>query len=330
MSAALVVIVATASASTDLRLGAIAAGFARSGWDSFAAIDTARPPPNAAALQAEARRSLGEARRHRREQRHREAAASAEAAVHRLEAIASEKAHLALLVEALIERGAAAMSLGDAAKAEAVFLEAIALDPLHELDEELFGDELRTMFGEVQRASRQLPYGSIRIEVAALPGATASIDFDPPRDAPYEAKLADGRHFITASAPGRRNAVAFVPVRAGRRTDLSLRPPPLGEPIPQYTALVQLERTSTEIRIQGVPEAEATLSGDPSPAEIDGAVARLIAAVELRDPAIAQDDAAWYESWWLWTIVGVAVVGGVATAVVLTQRGDTEYRFEPP
>jgi hypothetical protein len=314
VSAALVVIVATATASTDLRLGAITAGFARSGWDSFAAIDAARPPPNADALQAEARRSLDDARRHRRDQRHREAASVADAAIRIFETTASEKAHLALLVEALIERGAAAMALDD------------------ELDAELFAEEIRTLFGEVQRASRQLPYGSIRIEVAALPGATVSIDFDPPRDTPYEAKLPDGRHFVTASAPGRKDVVAFVPIRAGRQTDLSLRPPPAGDPLAQYTARVQLDRTSTAIRIDDVPHAEATLSANPSPAEIDAAVANLIAAVELHDPTIATSDGdVWYQAWWLWTIVGVAIVGGAtATAVVLTRRGDVEYRFEPP
>jgi uncharacterized membrane protein YczE len=32
-----------------------------------------------------------------------------------------------------------------------------------------------------------------------------------------------------------------------------------------------------------------------------------------------EEGPAWYESWWFWTIVGVAVVGsGTAAAVVLT------------
>lgn len=38
----------------------------------------------------------------------------------------------------------------------------------------------------------------------------------------------------------------------------------------------------------------------------------------------AAEDGAFYEQWWFWTIVGVVVVGGAATAIGLTVPGDAD------
>ncbi|MDP6945835.1 MAG: hypothetical protein QF464_16920 [Myxococcota bacterium] len=32
-----------------------------------------------------------------------------------------------------------------------------------------------------------------------------------------------------------------------------------------------------------------------------------------------EEDSAWYEQWWLWTLVGAAVAGGATAAVLMTQ-----------
>ncbi len=37
--------------------------------------------------------------------------------------------------------------------------------------------------------------------------------------------------------------------------------------------------------------------------------------------------ARWYQQWWVWTLVGVAVVGSVTTAVLLTRAGETPSEF---
>jgi hypothetical protein len=358
-----VLIVSTSTiGADDLRYGAIAAGFARAGKESFVAADTARPPADAERQIVRARRLLDDARRDRRQARYRPSASSSDRAIRILESNAGEKQHLDLLVEALVERGAAAIALEDPAKAETVFLEAIALSPQYELDDVLYGDEVRRLFGDVHRASRQLRYGSIRVEVEGMADAAVSIDFDAPRDPPYEAKLPDGRHFVTVSAPGRYEVVAFVPVRAGRQTDVFLRPPTAGDARAReeaiakfrgdaasivalsqaaglrFVAVTRADRSNVSLIVHDgadgapVPGAEATLSANPGPKEIDAAVAKLVAAIDRHDPSAVEavdEGTPWYASWWLWSIVGVAIAGGAtATALVLTQRGDTEYRFE--
>jgi hypothetical protein len=356
-----VLVVAGSTAADDLRLGALSAGFARKGLESFVALDMSKPPPDADLDLEGARRLLDDARRSRRNQDGEAARRAGDRAIQILERCAYEPGHLTLLVEALVERGAAAIRLGDTAKAETVFLEAIALDPTIELDEELFDEDVRRLFGEVHRASRQLRYGSIRIEVPGLEGASVSVDFSAPRDPPYDAKLSDGRHFVSVGAPGRTEVVSFVPVRAGRQTDVAIRPPIAGDGAARTEALAafrtndpasiaalaaaaglrfvlvaDLGRSNVTVQVydgrSGTPVdgATATLSSNPAPAEIDAAIAGILAKLESFDPsASAEAGEPWYQSWWAISILGVAIAGAAAaTAAVLATRGETEYRFE--
>lgn len=348
----------------DLRFGALAAGFARAGHESFVAYDMLRPPVDAARRLVRARRYLDDARRYRRRDDLARAAAAADKAIRIFERTANEPQHLDLLVEALVERGAAALRLEDTAKAETVFLEAIALSPRYELDEVLHEEPTRRLFGEVRRASRQLRYGSARIEVVDVKNAAVSIDFSSPRDPPYETKLPDGRHFVTVGAPGRYEVVAFVPVRAGRQTSVALRPPLSGDARARaealegfradqpgsvvalaraaglrFVALTDPGRSNVGVALYdgrtgaGVVGGTATLSPNPSPPEVDAAVTQLLDAAKGHDPAIEShlvQDSAWYTSWWALSLLGIAVAGAAtATALVLTTGGETEYRFEP-
>jgi hypothetical protein len=46
-----------------------------------------------------------------------------------------------------------------------------------------------------------------------------------------------------------------------------------------------------------------------------------------RRPGKDDDDDPWYSAWWLWTIVGVAVVGGTAYGGYILLEDDTQSGF---
>ena len=348
----------------DPRLGSLAAGFARAGYESFVAADVIRPPVDAERQLVRARRALDDARRYRRNGRLKEAIQAGDLAISGLEQCANEAPHLRLLVEALAERGASAFALGDTAKAETVFLRAIAQKPQYELDETLYEPEVRRLFSEVRRASRQLRYGSLRVNVAHVENAKVSINFGSWNDPPYQTKLPDGRHFVSASGSGRYEVVALVAVRAGRQTELDLRPPLSGDVRNRADALsrfesaqpstishlakalglrfigaVVLSRSNLSLELmdgktgQSVPSTKVVLSVNPSQAEVDAATSKVIAAIRAYDPNIArslEDASPWYASWWAISLAGLVVAGAAgATAFALTRDSETDYRFRP-
>lgn len=352
-----------ATDGADPRLGRLAGGFARAGLESFSAADMVRPPTDADRAIIRARWRSNDAQRLRGRHRFEEAAEAADQAIDLLERHAFEAAHAKFLVAAYVERGAAALALSDPITAETVFLKAVALEPRHRLPAAQFSRPARRLFAEVRRASRLLRYGSVRVTVPALDRAEISIDFGPSRTPPYETKLPAGRHFVTARAPGRADVVAFVAVRAERRTDLTLRPPTKGDPKTRsealsafdpervqaigalgraagvrFVALTTIGRGVVRIDLfdaeneQPVSNATATLSADPAEKEIDAAVQSILQGLLTVDPVLLDPNAGggWYSTWWGITLIGVAIAGaGIATAVVLTRPGETEYRFEP-
>jgi hypothetical protein len=359
-----VLIVAASSQHTDdLRLGRIAARFAHRGSDSFVATDLVRPPPDPEAGLVHARWRLDNARKARRLKRWAAAANAGDEAIRAIETHAFEHEHLDLLVQALVERGATAIEMGEAATAETVFLKALALSPLYELDQEVYGQHILQIFSDVRRASRELRYGSIRVDVTNLPGSTVSIDFGSPQDPPVTSNLPDGRHYVSVSAPSRHEVVVFVPVRAERETAIYLRPPLSGDVRERAAALAAFHasdaRSVSELsRVAGlrfvvtasvgssgiglrmldgrtgqqIVGGEATLSVDPSPDEIDAAVARFIDAAVVVEPRMkpAGDGPSWYATWWGLAIIGVAVVGAAAATYLVVQgNAKTEYTFSP-
>jgi hypothetical protein len=307
---------------------------------------------------------LDDARKSRRAKRLQAAAAAGDEAIRVIEQHAYERQHLELLVEALIERGATALELGDAATAETVFLKAIALDPVHELDAELYPPPISTVFSEVHRASRELRFGSLRVEVPGMPGAAVSIDFGTPQDSPVEVNLPDGRHFVSVSAPARHEVVSFVPVRAERETVLYLRPPLSGDARERAVVLasfrgndpraiadlarvtgmrfvVSADATSSVLVLSmfdgktGAPIAgtEASLSPDPSVDQLDAAVEQMVSSAMLIEPQMDPahwDDTDWYTTWWGISLIGAAAVGAAAGVFAVVQMTATgRYEFEP-
>jgi hypothetical protein len=359
-----VVVVATAStAGDDLRLGRIAARFAARGLESFVAGDCVRPPPDPERGLVHGRWRLDDARRSRRMKRLAAAAAAGDEAIRVIEQHAYEKQHLELLVEALIERGATALEVGDPATAETVFLKALALDPFFELDAELYPDPTPQVFNDVRRASRELRFGSLRVEVPELNGAQVAIDFGSPQDVPLTVSLPDGRHFVSVSAPMRHEVVAIVPVRAERETMLALRPPISGDARERAVVLstfrVSDPRTTADlarstgmrfvVAVDGsssgtsvamydgksgaqIAGTDSVLSPDPGVDEIDAAVTRMISAAMLIEPALDPenlDRSSWYSTWWGVTLIGVAAAGVAAgTFAVLQATATGRYEFE--
>lgn len=357
------VIPVAARDANDARLGRIAARLAHRGIESVVAGDLVRPPPDPESGLVRARWRLDEGRRLRRIQRYIAAATADDQAIRALEESAFERVHLELLIEALIERGAVAAATSDPATAETLFLRALALDPNHELDAELHDEPTRNLFADVHRASRELRYGTLRIEVVAVPGAAISVDFGTPRDAPVSVDLPDGRHFVAVEAPGRHEVVALVPVRTARETSIGIRPPLSGDARAWSAALAAFRagdaaRTAALAEAVGlrfvltasigenavglaladgrsgraIAGARATLSLDPSPDEIDAAVQRIIGAVEVIEPELAApaDTTPLYGRWWALGLMAAAVIGaGAATYLIVQGNAKTEYQFSP-
>lgn len=359
----MLVISTSPQTADDLRLGRISARIAHRGLESFVAADMLHPPPDPEGALVHARWRLDEARRARRLKRFLAAAAAGDEATKIIEKFAFERQHLELLVDALVERGATALEIADPATAETVFLKALALAPLHEIDSELFGKRAQEVFSDVRHASRELRFGSIRIEVARMPGATVAIDFGTPQDAPLQANLPDGRHFVSVSAPSRHEVVAFVPVRAERETALFIRPPLAGDLRARAAAVTGFRPTdpvtiASMARVSGlrfvvtasigqssiglamhdgrtgllVPGATGSLSLDPSPDESDAAVTKLVQAATLVEPKIAEDRSrpGWYTTWWGLTLIAIAAAGAAAATIfVISKNSTTDYTFEP-
>lgn len=361
--AGVLVAVTTATTTADDRPRAIAGAFVAKGLESFVAHEMAWPPSDADRRIIRGRWRLDDARRLRRRRRFVEASRAAADAVDLFASSATERAHLDLLVSALVERGTNAALLEDPATAETVFLEALALDPRHEPDPELYPQDARRLFADVRRAARQLRFATLVVDAPALPGAEVEVDFTGSRPPPYSTKLSEGRHFVSVIAPGRHPVIVPVTVRAERQHRVELFPPLAGDSRAREAALRNLEpaEPATVVELarsaglrfvlavraspsqvelalydgrtgQPVSSGQVTLSGQPAPPEIAAAADRIMQAILLHDPDSLDLDAgaSWYSTWWGITIIGVVVAGAAAgTAVALTAGRDTEYRFEP-
>ncbi|MEM7676382.1 MAG: hypothetical protein AAF449_10305 [Myxococcota bacterium] len=361
-SASVLVISGPDTDPADLRLGALAGGFARAGMESFVAIDMIRPPPDGDRAIIRGRWRLADAVRLRQNSRMREASEAADYAIQLFELNALTREHLQLLVQAYAERGAIALASEDPITAETMFLRAVALEPRYQLPADRYGRKVRKSFTEVRRASRLIRYGTVRIEVPALPSAKVSIDFGSARPAPYETKLPDGRHFVSVQVPGRPEVTALIPIRAERRVSVLVRPPVVGDKHDRKQAYDRLDVDRPEsvvalakaagtrfvaqataqrgviqlLLIDGVSgepvtDGSATLSQTPSSLEVDAAVQAMIPAARSAAPNldIGSQQPAWYSTWWGITLIGVAVAAATTTTVFALSNDQTEYRFEP-
>lgn len=359
------VLVAVTSSTTgaDDRARSLAAGFVARGIESFVAHEMSWPPRDADRRVIRGRWRLDEARRLRGAIRNVEAAAAADAALALFAEAVTERAHLEFLIEALIERATNALILQDAATAETLFLEALALDPDYRPDPDRYPKPVLRLFGNVRRAARQLRFATLVVDAPGLPNAKVEVDFGGPRAPPYTVKLPQGRHFVSVSAPGRHPVVAPIPLRAERQHRVEMFAPTAGDGRQREEALAGLridraatvndlarvaglrfvlaaELAPTKIDLQlydgrtgqAVSGAQATISGQPSPKEIEAAIDNMMQVVLLAEPDLlrSQDQPGWYGTWWGATLIGVSVaIAAAGTAWAVTRSGTIEYRFEP-
>ncbi len=361
--AGVLIAVTSATTSIDGRARQLAAGFVAKGFESFVAHEMSWPGPDADRRVIRGRWRLDDAGRLRRLGRLRDAAQAADHAMRLFAGAATEREHLELLVQALLERGTTAMQLQDPATAETVFLEALGIEPEHRMDPERFSPEARQLFADVRRAAHQLRFATLQLDAPGLPGAKVEVDFMGPRATPYTSKLPEGRHFVSVTAPGRHPVVVPISVRAERQHSVVLLAPPAGDRQARHDAVASFEPNSpaTVVQVAGaaglrfvlatqlsssqvdlqlydgrtgqaLSSGKLTLSAQPSPGEINAGVDQLVQSILLADPEALEDDSegSWYGTWWGVTIIGVVVAGAAAgTAVALTRGGETEYRFEP-
>ena len=71
------------------------------------------------------------------------------------------------------------------------------------------------------------------------------------------------------------------------------------------------------------PPATDTSPPAPEPTAATSTASPLPIPVPAHDEAPAHEVTPLYKKWWLWTIVGAVVVGGVTTAAVVGSQGDS-------
>ncbi len=352
------------AAAGDPRLRRLAWRLTLRGVDAALASDLARPSATAQERFGKGRRALSRARQDLDAERQSDAAAAYDRALPILEANATRAGELKLVVEAMVERGALALALGDSATAEAIFLRALALAPRLDPSSARVSVEAQKLFRTVRDIVSGRPKGKLRIEPGPLTGTNVSVDFGPPLAPPYEASVPSGTHYVTVSAPDRSLVIARVTIRANEEVTAYVRPPPLGDvtartrTLRQFRANAQESRarlievagmrfmilasvTREDIRLElfetnghEVIGSAQEIAPNPSDAELDRAIDRLLESGATFEPSLkveVDDGPAWYATWWGAGLIGVAILGAAAgtVAAVLTP-GETEYVFQPP
>jgi hypothetical protein len=123
-----------------------------------------------------------------------------------------------------------------------------------------------------------------------------------------EVKVDLGRHELSVQAPGYRPLNRTVTVEGGKSQQLELTLTPLD----LDARAAQQAAAGTGTGTAG-PEAAAP---DPIAAEVP------VLPPLADDPRDHRRSV--FKQWWFWTIVGVVVVGGATTAIVLTSKSGTE------
>jgi hypothetical protein len=206
-----------------------------------------------------------------------------------------------ILAEAYLVRGRAAAGSGDALGAEAHFRRALELRPGAELVEPA-GAEVAAF----EAARRTVAAGGLRLVQAALG------EVPPQRPARVDVTVeGDSEHLVAELELGYRAAAtgAYLTARA--------RPPaPLVVPAPALAPSARIDYYVRALDAHGSVLAE---SGTPAlPFRLQVATA---ASEGAPGPAAVAGGKPWYGRWWVWAIVGAAVVGGGA-ALYAGTRGD--------
>jgi hypothetical protein len=245
-----------------------------------------------------------------------------DAALEQLEAVsASADATAAQRVEALELVGVMHFSLRREPRARQVFERLLSLDPGHDLTDTSYPPRLLAFYAsvresfmpqqtvEVEAVASQEPAGTgpVRIE-ARIGGAAEGV-----AQAVTLVRAVGGTSFrralMTRDAGGGLSFTADVPAdqaEGGLEYYVEAQ-------APSGHALARAGTAEAPLRFE--PPAPSTTAPEVGPAVAEGDDG------EREQPRPRRR---WYRSWWFWTIVGVAVAGGTAAAVVLTLPPEQE------
>ena len=351
------------SAAGDPRLRRLAWRLTLRGVDSAVASDLARPSANAQERFGKGRRALARASEAMDAGKLPEASSAYDRALPILEANTTRNRELKVLVSAMVERGAAALQLGDSATAEAIFLRALALAPNHSPGGDRVSAEARELFRTVRDIVSQRPKGKLRVNPGQLTGANVRIDFGDPLPPPYEADVPAGTHYVSVAALERSTVITRITVRANDEITAFVRPPPQGNVGDRTRALAafrpgEVSNRAELIEVAGthflmlaivasdalslelfdsnghpIVGATAEVARDPTDAQLDRAIDQLLDAAATIEGSLKRevdDGPAWYATWWGAGLIGVVILGAAAgTVAFVVTPGETEYVFRP-
>jgi tetratricopeptide (TPR) repeat protein len=202
------------------------------------------------------------------------------------------------------------MNLRRQAQAQELFERLLNLDPGHELTD----PELPPRAEELFAKTRSGFVASARTTVEARADGTAGGSVDVEADA---GGSTDGveRAVAYLRGPGESTYRRALMTRDGLSFAASV-PAPLTGALEYYVEV----QAPSGYTLASAGSADAPLRAELAPAP-DVAEAPPDDSDEGETPRPSGERRRWYRSWWFWTIVGVAVAGGAATAtaVVLTQ-----------
>lgn len=258
----------------------------------------------------------------------------------------AQAGRLDLLRQLHLWRGVCLIKGGDAdAAARKAFLQALLLDR-KPLDAARFPPQVIDAFAGAVRELSQRPRGALSIKVETA-GARISIDG---RLAPQKRiELPVGAHWVVVEALGYMPAVRRVMVSekpSEARFTLEEAPPSvarrqleqerdLDRTRPAVARLLARLAGAQEVVILSSPKGRLRLvrlraadgrqlgrfeSSQPAAEKLEATVGR--AVMELWPPKVASQETPLYKRWWLWTIVGVVVVGGTVGGVLAATSGD--------
>jgi hypothetical protein len=203
-------------------------------------------------------------------------------------------------VEALELIGLSHLILGDRLRAREAFESLLRIDPAHELDDPSGSPKLRSFFDSVKAAFATS---------GASPGASVVLEPIPPRSA----------------VAGRRAEVVSLVTRGLELVhEVILRFRPAGAVSYETAAMARRGTRFSAVFIAPSRDSAYTLeyyieARDAAQRKLDRAGSPLhpltfpVGPPKARSPSI-------FRTWWFWTAIGVAVVGGVTLTAVLSRR----------
>lgn len=194
--------------------------------------------------------------------------------------------------------GQVLFAAGERALALESFGQAVAVSPALAPDPREWSPKLVAAFAEARAARAALP--PARLSPLGLFPADAVLVLDgrPLGASASLAELPPGDHCVLARAPGHLPRALVLRLAPGEERALALVLRPEAGAAPRSVRPLEPR-----------PTLALGALAEPTPPPVD-----LRVVVEAEAPRV-QVEPAWFERWWVWTLIGGAVLGGVAVAL---------------